>query len=347
MTLSVSEPLLTLRDIQISLTEVQPVKHLVNGIDLTIFPGEALGLVGESGCGKSLTALSILQLLPRPTLGITDGEIRFKGNRLNHPDPQSNSLQTIRGNRISMIFQDPMTALNPVQRIGDQLREVLTLHISNISRKEQDKRCIELLDKVGIASAAQRLNAYPHELSGGLRQRVVIAMALACDPDLLIADEPTTALDVTVQAQILNLFNSLRKEHNMALLFISHDLGVIGQLCDRIAVMYAGRIVEEATANDLLTNPQHPYTRGLIGAIPTINTKPKSRLAAIPGQVSVDDAAMKGCAFANRCVFVQDNCRADRPDLITDHRDSLAASEMNAHRTACHHWQAIKAEHFS
>jgi peptide/nickel transport system ATP-binding protein len=328
------QALLRIHNLHIGLTETQPARPLVNGVDIEIFPGEAVGLVGESGCGKSLTALSILNLLPKPTLGITDGEIHFKNRNL--VSVPSHELQQIRGNRISMIFQDPMTALNPVHSIGDQLREVFTLHNDNISRKELDKQCIDLLDNVGIASANERMNSYPHELSGGLRQRVVIAMALACKPDLLIADEPTTALDVTIQAQILDLFNDLRKQYQMALLFISHDLGVVGQLCDRIAVMYAGRIIETAPSSELLSNPRHPYTRGLINAIPSLNRAPKSRLAAIPGQVSQQDIALSGCTFANRCSYVQENCRTVRPLLVDDH-------QTGKHSTACHYWPDIVA----
>ncbi len=304
---------------------------VLDNVSLALERGEMLGLVGESGCGKSVTALSILRLLPQPVLRIDSGAIVFgEENLLELP---ADRLRALRGDRIAMIFQDPMTALNPVQTIGRQLDEVLLLHRSDWSKPKRQQRIIELLDRVRIPAAAQRLNDYPHQLSGGMRQRVMIAMALACEPQLLIADEPTTALDVTVQAQVLQLIQDLQRDMDMAVLLITHDLGVIAQTCNRVAVMYAGRIVEEASVQNLFAQPRHPYTRGLLNSLPARAVQTQIPLAAIGGQVPAIDARPPGCAFSNRCNLRSDVC-TQRPELeATEH-----------HAVACFNWRSAAVE---
>ena len=243
----------------------------VDGISFKLERGKTLGLVGESGCGKSVTSLSVMRLLPKPAGRISDGQVllEIEGEKVDISRLAPSELKNVRGKRIAMIFQEPMTALNPVQRIGKQLAETFELHFPEYDRDRVRKECIQLLEKVGISSPEQRLNEYPHQLSGGMRQRVMIAIALACKPDILIADEPTTALDVTVQAQILSLMKKLQQEIGMSIIFITHDLGVVAEICDDIVVMYAGRIVEKGPAKQLLRSPAHPYTRGLLSSIPT------------------------------------------------------------------------------
>ncbi len=287
--------------------------------------GRTLGIVGESGCGKSVTALSIMGLVPRPPGRIAGGEIFFEGrDLLKLTAAQSREL---RGDRISMIFQEPMSSLNPAFSIGDQIAEVLLRH-RNISGKKAKDRVIEMLQRVRIPEPERRYGDYPHRLSGGMRQRVMIAMALACEPKLLIADEPTTALDVTIQAQILDLMRSLREETGTAIILITHDLGVVAELADDVAVMYAGRIVEQASVARLFAEPQHPYTIGLLGSIPRLHLE-QDRLAAIEGQVPEPFAANTGCRFEPRCPFAIERCRADDP--------MLSKIEKN-HRAAC--WRA-------
>ncbi len=280
----------------------------VRGVDLTVRPGEALGLVGESGSGKSVTWLAALRLLPKKA--VVGGHVLFDGrDMLSLPEPE---VERIRGGKIAMIFQDPASALNPVLRIRRQMAEVLALHrgLSGAAIGAEAKR---LLDLVGIPDAAGRLDSYPHEMSGGQNQRVMIAMALAGAPDLLIADEPTTALDVTIQAQILDLLTLVRREMGMALVLISHDLGVVAETCDRVAVMYAGRIVEQGAAADMFAMPRHPYTRGLLDALPTLDAM--ARLVAIPGVVPDPRAMPPGCAFGPRCGHVAPQCMAAVPAL--------------------------------
>lgn len=304
---------------------------VLDNVSLALAQGEMLGLVGESGCGKSVTALSILRLLPQPVLRIDSGEVIFDGKNLASLSPEQ--LRALRGDRIAMIFQDPMTALNPVQTIGRQLDEVLLLHRADWSKQKRLQRIIELLDRVRIPAAAQRLNDYPHQLSGGMRQRVMIAMALACEPKLLIADEPTTALDVTVQAQVLQLIQELQRDMQMAVLLITHDLGVIAQTCDRVAVMYAGHIVEEASVSDLFAEPRHPYTRGLLNSLPARASATQIPLATIGGQVPSIDARPQGCAFSNRCNLRSDVC-AQLPTL----------ENLDSHAVACFNWQQAVAQ---
>ncbi len=282
----------------------------IAGIDFTIERGETLALVGESGCGKSMTALSLLRLVPEPGR-IVGGDIRFDGiDLLRIPEAE---IRRVRGNRIGMIFQEPMTSLNPVFRIGDQIMETLQLHRGH-DKSEATEIAAELLHKVGMPDAGQRLKDYPHQLSGGMRQRVMIAMALACDPQLLIADEPTTALDVTIQAQIMDLLAQIRAEHNMATLLITHDLGVVAENADRVAIMYAGSILETAPVKELYANPRHPYTRGLLACIPRVGERQK-RLVPIEGSVPRSGAADDKCSFLERCPESFAPCRGQLPPL--------------------------------
>ena len=278
----------------------------VDGVSFSIGRGKTLGLVGESGCGKTVTALSIMRLLPKDTARVT-GTISFDGqDLLSLPEPH---MRDLRGNRLAMIFQEPMTSLNPSYTVGDQIGEVLIRH-RGMSKLEARHETIRLLDHVRIPSAAARIDDYPHKLSGGMRQRVMIAMALACKPLLLIADEPTTALDVTIQAQILDLLRLLRDETGTAILLITHDLGVVAEMCDDVVVMYAGEVAEQAPVDKLLSAPEHPYTVGLLGSIPRLGPR-IDRLAAIPGMVPALDGEMTGCRFADRCPFSDARCRAE------------------------------------
>ncbi|MDA7531278.1 ABC transporter ATP-binding protein, partial [Akkermansiaceae bacterium] len=269
----------------------------VDGISFSVEAGKTVGLVGESGCGKTVTAMSIIDLLPKPSGNVLEGEINFKGQDLRKVD--RSQMRKIRGGEIGVIFQEPMAALNPVHRIGKQLVEILKIH-EKISSREALQKAVQLLDAVGIPAPEKRISSYPHQLSGGMRQRVMIAIALACEPDLLIADEPTTALDVTVQAQILELIGSMQQKLGMAVLMITHDLGVIAQNCDEVVVMYAGRIVERAPVVELFANPQHAYTKGLLSSIPRIDSERKSHLSTIPGQVASIQDFVSGCRFCQR-----------------------------------------------
>lgn len=295
----------------------------VRGISLQINPGKVLGLVGESGCGKSVTSLAIMRLLPQPHGQISKGQINFAGKDI--LDYSESEMRAIRGNAISMIFQEPMTALNPVLSIGEQIGEVLEVHKAMPLKSAANKqRCIELLEMVGIPRADKIVREYPHQLSGGMRQRVMIAMALACDPRLLLADEPTTALDVTIQAQVLDLMRRLKNELNTAVLFITHDLGVIAEMADDVAVMYAGKIVEQAPVRSLFANPQHPYTIGLMRSRPAQMQKGEP-LYCIPGMVPSGDAMPPGCAFAPRCDRAQPQCSLDTEiPLVTVGQNHMA-----------------------
>ena len=285
--------------------------HAVDSVDLTVANGATLGLVGESGCGKSVTSLAIMGLLPKQSAEVS-GSISFEGfDLLQTPDE---TLRDLRGNRLAMIFQEPMTSLNPSFTIGDQIIETILRHRGGSQRSARE-RAIDLLRRVHIPSPEKRIDEYPHKLSGGMRQRVMIAMALACDPRLLIADEPTTALDVTLQAQILELMRELKAESGAAIILITHDLGVVAEVCDEVAVMYAGEIVERADVDDLFASPQHPYTVGLLGSIPRLDRR-ATHLATIEGMVPNMTNPPAGCRFAARCPFVGDACRAAPPPLV-------------------------------
>jgi peptide/nickel transport system ATP-binding protein len=306
--------LLEVENLQTHFRTPDGVNRAVDGVSFSVGQGETLAIVGESGCGKSVTANSILRLIPEPP-GRIAGSIRFEGTDLLRLDEAA--MRDIRGNEISMIFQEPMTSLNPVLTIGRQLRETLQLH-EGLDRNAAEKRAVEMLILVGIAEPQRRVREYPHQLSGGMRQRVMIAMALACNPKLLIADEPTTALDVTIQAQILQLMLDLKRRVGAAIVLITHDLGVVAEIAERVMVMYAGRKVEEAPVAELFRSPRHPYTQGLLGAVPKLGsslTGAARRLAEIPGQVPSLKGRIEGCVFAGRCSLATDLCRQVAPGL--------------------------------
>ena len=287
----------------------------VNGVNLRLKQGEVLGLVGETGAGKTTVALSVMQLVPDPPGIILDGEILFKGRNLIYNTKKEN--QEMRGNGISMIFQDPMTALNPIMTIGQQLAEVVIKH-KKLGKKEALEVAAEMLEKVGVTR--DRLNDYPHQFSGGMKQRAIIAMALLCSPEILIADEPTTALDVTIQAQVLEIIRNLVREQDMSMILITHDLGVVAETCDHVAIMYAGEVVEYGTVWDVYTNPKHPYTRGLFDSIPKMDGE-EERLSPIPGLAPNSTALPGGCYFHPRCKFCQDRCREQSPEMKgTEHQ---------------------------
>lgn len=306
------EKLIELKDLQTYFFTSEGTARAVDGVDFEIYSGETLGIVGESGCGKSVTSLSIMGLIPDPPGKIVGGEILFKGRDLTKLTQKK--LRKIRGNEISMIFQEPMTSLNPVFTVGDQISEAIIIH-KEVSKREAINQSLEMLKKVGIPLPEQRLGEYPHQLSGGMRQRVMIAMALSCNPDLLIADEPTTALDVTIQAQILELMNELKDNFNMAIMMITHDLGVIAEVSDRVVVMYAGKVVEYTDAEVLFASPRHPYTWGLMNSIPRLD-QDVERLNAIPGIVPSSFNFPEGCKYNTRCSFARDKCLEEEPDII-------------------------------
>ncbi len=328
MTAPAPAPLLSVENLTVGFkTESGRAVRVVEDVSFEVGAAEMVGLVGESGCGKSVTAMSILKLLPMPPAFIAGGRMLFEGEDLAALDEEA--MRRLRGDRIGMIFQEPMTSLNPTFTIGYQLDEVLTTH-RGMGAREARARSVELLRKVGVGAAQTRCAQYPHQLSGGLRQRVMIAMALACGPKLLIADEPTTALDVTIQAQILDLLKRLQEEFGMAVLLITHDLGVVAELCSRVMVMYAGRMVETGPARRLFRAPKHPYTAGLLASVPRLS-KGKDRLATIPGMVPPPGARGAGCPFADRCPRVLPRCREEMPwPTIMGSPD---------HRAAC--WNAV------
>jgi peptide/nickel transport system ATP-binding protein len=327
MDTAVPAPLLAVEDLRTHFFTVDGVTRAVDGVSFTVDAGETLGIVGESGCGKSVTALSILRLLP-PRIGrIVGGRVAFEGRNL--LDLDISAMRDIRGNSIAMIFQEPMTSLNPVLTIGEQIAEAVRIH-QRASASEARARAEEMLRLVRIPDAEKRLDDYPHQFSGGMRQRAMIAMALSCNPRLLIADEPTTALDVTVQAQILRLMLELKERTGAAVVLITHALGVVAETCQRVIVMYAGRIVEEAEVTDLFDRPLHPYTRGLMASIPRLGAASRQkRLTEIPGIVPDLRQPIAGCAFAPRCGLADDRCRAEAPSL---------AAHGGGHFAAC--WKA-------
>ena len=304
-----TEYLLAIENLKTYFYTREGVVPAVDGVNLTIKPGGTLALVGESGCGKSVTALSIMRLIPRPPGKIVEGRIMFNGENL--LEKTESEMRAIRGNEISMIFQEPMTALNPVFTVGRQISEALILH-QGLSKGEARLKAIEMLKLVGIPSPERRVDDYPHQMSGGMRQRVMIAMALSCSPKQLIADEPTTALDVTIQAQILDLMKALQKELQPAILLITHDLGVVAESVEEVAVMYLGRIVEQAAVNELFADPRHPYTIGLLGSIPKLH-EDRDRLQVIEGLVPDPLHMPRGCRFHPRCPFVEAVCREEEP----------------------------------
>ena len=318
------EALLSVRDLKTHFFNADGVTRAVDGLSFEVAAGETLGIIGESGCGKSVTALSVMRLLP-PKLGRSvGGEIHFEGQNLLALDEID--MRAIRGNRIAMIFQEPMTSLNPVFTVGSQVGEAVRLHQGK-SRSESRAIAIEMLRKVGIPSPELRVDAYPHQLSGGMRQRVMIAMALACKPDLLIADEPTTALDVTIQAEILDLLRRLRERRGMGLVLITHDLGVVAEQADRVAIMYAGRIVEDAPTRELFAAPLHPYTRALLRSMPMLGVH-RDRLETIPGNVPDLTRRPSGCTFRDRCPLATPECGVEPPPFVEKRPD---------HRAACIH----------
>ncbi|RYX88303.1 MAG: ABC transporter ATP-binding protein [Comamonadaceae bacterium] len=316
-----SNPVLEVANLRTTFATLAGTVRAVDGVSFSVAAGETLGIVGESGCGKSVTALSIMRLVPSPP-GRHSGAVMLGGRNL--LDISEREMRQVRGNRISMIFQEPMTSLNPVLTVGRQIAETLQVH-QKLSRADGIRRAVEMLRVVQIPEPERRAGEYPHQLSGGMRQRVMIALALACRPEVLIADEPTTALDVTIQAQILDLIKRLQREFGMSVVMITHDLGVVAESCDRVAVMYAGRKVEEAGVVDLFDRPLHPYTRALMASMPSMNTR-STRLAEIPGMVPPLHALPPCCAFAARCAHANERCRAEVPSLT---------AQGNGHTVAC------------
>ena len=310
---SAKPPLLQVDDLRTTFDTLVGAVRAVDGVSFTVNDGETLGIVGESGCGKSVTALSILRLVPVPP-GRHGGAVRYRGRDL--LGLSEKEMRAVRGDRISMIFQEPMTSLNPVLSVGRQIAECVQLH-QKLGRGAAMQRAVEMLRLVQIPEAERRAAEYPHQLSGGMRQRVMIALALSCRPELLIADEPTTALDVTIQAQILDLVKRLQRELGMGVIMITHDLGVVAESCDRVVVMYAGRRVEEASVLDLFDRPRHPYTRALMASMPALSTR-SARLTEIPGLVPALHRLGPGCAFAPRCAFAAARCREERPAFLAD-----------------------------
>ncbi len=318
--------ILEVKNLKVYFKTEEGIAKAVDDVSFSVNEGEVLGIVGESGSGKSVTSLAVMRLLPGNAQ--IEGEILFKGkNLLGLPDDQ---MRQIRGADISMIFQEPMTALNPVFTIGYQIMEAILLH-QDVTEEEAKERAVAMLERVGIPAARDRLWAYPHEFSGGMRQRVMIAMALVCNPSLLIADEPTTALDVTIQAQILDLMNELRKEFKSSIILITHDMGVVAETSDRVIVMYAGKIMEEADVFELFKNPLHPYTRGLLASIPRLDVKTDERLKTIPGVVPSAYEMPKGCRFCTRCSEVMDICHEKTPPVV---------EVAKGHKVAC--WKFAK-----
>ncbi len=330
-----AEPLLRVENLVTAFDTENGQIKAVDGVSFSVQPGKTLGIVGESGCGKTVTALSIINLLPKPTADILAGEIWFEGEDL--ASAPIERLHHVRGERIGMIFQEPMTALNPVHRIGRQIMESLKLHRS-ITDADALRATIEMLEKVGIPSPEIRVSEYPHQLSGGMRQRVMIAMALICQPSLVIADEPTTALDVTIQAQILELLQDMQNQLNTSIIMITHDLGVIAETCDDVLVMYAGRVAEQGSVDDVFNHPKHPYTHGLLNSIPRLNTPRKTKLPTIEGMVPSLTDMPAGCRFNNRCPYADDLCAQSYPTIDDQPGD---------HKAACHHWQKITFEQTS
>jgi peptide/nickel transport system ATP-binding protein len=316
----VSEPVLSVRNLKVAFPTRRTTLTAVDDVTFSIAAGEVLGVVGESGAGKSLTGAAIIGLLEPPGR-IVGGEVRLGGQRIDNLSPEA--MRKVRGRRIGMVFQDPLTSLNPLYRIGDQIVETIRTH-ADVSEGQARERAIALLEEAGIQGARARIDSYPHEFSGGMRQRVVLALALCAEPELLIADEPTTALDVSIQAQIIALLKRLCRERGTAVMLITHDMGVIAETADRVAVMYAGRIAEIGPVRDVVKQPRHPYTKGLMGAIPTVGAQAAPRLVQIPGSMPRLAAIPKGCAFHPRCAYAFDRCRIERPEGLEAGQSKVA-----------------------
>ena len=328
--------MLNIRGLTVEYHTDEQVVHAVNSLDLDIHYGESLGLVGETGAGKTTTALSILQLVSAPAGRITAGEIWFEGEELLKADKKT--MRKYRGNEISMIFQDPMTSLNPVYTVGDQIAEVVRSH-NHCSKEEARKRAMEMLETVGIPK--ERYDEYPHQFSGGMKQRVVIAMSIACEPHLILADEPTTALDVTIQAQVLELMNELKEKFQTSMLLITHDLGVVAQVCDRVAIMYAGEIVESGDIEAVYENPRHPYTIGLFESIPSLDEHVE-KLKPIKGQMPDPANLPSGCSFWPRCPYAEEDCKKRKPPITKlegDHQVRCIREINSKNREGGHEWQ--------
>ncbi|WMM24481.1 ABC transporter ATP-binding protein [Tissierella sp. MB52-C2] len=325
------EPLLSLKDLKVSFFNNSGEVKVIRGVSFNLEKGEVLGVVGESGSGKSVTSMSIIKLL-KGTGKITEGEIIYKGENL--VNKTEKEMMRIRGNDIAMIFQDPMTSLNPVFTVGSQISDVIRRH-QGLSKGEAKNKAIEMLRIVGIPSPEERYNNYPHEFSGGMRQRAIIAMALSCEPELLIADEPTTALDVTIQAQILELLMELKKKMDTSIILITHDLGVVANMCSRVIVMYGGLIMEEGFVDDIFYNPMHPYTKGLLQSLPKKDSKKKQRLIPIKGNPPDLSKTIEGCPFAERCPYVMNICKRQQPEYYGE----------NNHRAMC--WLLDKGDEYN
>jgi len=328
------QPILQVKDLEVEFVTDDGIVRAVNDISFDLYPGETLGIVGESGSGKSVTNLAVLGLIPQPPGRVVSGKVLFDEHDL--LEFSNRQFQTIRGKRIAMIFQDPMTALNPFLSIQDQLIEVSMLHLGH-TRAQAINHAVELLELVGIPAAASRITEYPHQFSGGMRQRVMIAMALSCEPDILIADEPTTALDVTIQAQILDLLKTMQDKRGMAIVFITHDLGVVASICDRVMVMYGGRKVEQSDTKTLFASARHPYTLGLLDSAPRWDQPQQKRLQAIEGQPPDMMNLPAGCSFAPRCEWKTDECSAAVPELV-----SIGSDTTDSHVVACIHVDQIQ-----
>ncbi|MCJ7584954.1 MAG: ABC transporter ATP-binding protein [Anaerolineales bacterium] len=319
--------LLEVRDLFLEFKSSRGRLKALNGITFDVQPGEVFGLVGETGCGKTVTGLSVLRLLPR-SASITGGQVIFEGVDL--LTLGQSEIESVRGRKIAMIFQDPSTSLNPVFSNGSQIERVIRQHMK-VTKQQAAVKALEVLAAVGLPDVERILRSYPHQLSGGMQQRVMIAMALSCNPRLLIADEPTTSLDVTIQAQILKLLRGLQKKFDVSVILITHNLGVIAQTCDRLAVLYGGRVAESGPTREIFVNPQHPYTRGLMNAIPRPGSRGK-RMAAIPGAVPTNPGAIVGCAFAPRCEFALERCRTESPPLVQVGKNHLSACFLAEHK---------------
>lgn len=324
-----TEPVLSVRNLRVEFASRRGTLRAIDGVSFDIAKGEVLGVVGESGAGKSVTGLSVIGLIDPPGR-IAGGEIHLAGLRIDNLPPEE--MRRIRGKRIGMIFQDPLTSLNPLYKVGDQIVETIRTHL-DLSEQAARRRAIDLLAEVGIPAPEKRIDGYPHEFSGGMRQRVVIALAICAEPELIIADEPTTALDVSVQAQIISLIKRLGRDHGTAVMLVTHDMGVIAETSDRVAVMYAGRVAEIGPVQDVVRNPLHPYAKGLMGAIPTLAGDDK-RLVQIPGSMPRLSAIPRGCSFNPRCAFAFDRCRVDRPEPLARGTQSVA----------CHLYDSVPAE---